>query len=128
MANPIKGEASLEIEGVGSFTLALPFGSRVAAEERTGLPFHEIASRAGRGFESAILTIVWASLQKYHPEVTIEQVTDWLENHMEEFMDAASAAAERSDPVGNGTKATAKAKPKSQPRGKNSGRSGVKRG
>lgn len=124
MANAVKGEASLDIEGVGSFTLALPFGSRVAAEEKTGLPFHEIVARAGRGFESAILMLVWAALQKHHPQIEVAQVSDWLDNHLEAFMKAATKATEQSAAPGNATAPEVK----NPRRGKTSGRNGAKRG
>lgn len=121
-ANPVKGEASLDIKGLGSFTLALPFSSRGAAEEETGLPFHEIVSRAGRGFEGAILVVVWAALQKHHPEVKLEQVKGWLDDHLEAFMEAATKATDRSAPSGN----AAAPKAKKSRRGTTSGRNGAK--
>ena len=127
MANRTQGEASLDIEGVGSFTLALPFGSRAAAEEKSGLPFHEIGERAQRGFHSAIATSVWAALLKHHPDMTMEAVEDLLDQHAEAFTDAvqraagdsASKAEEGNAPAGK-TKARRATKP--------SGRNGVKRG
>lgn len=126
MAIRTKGEASLDIEGVGSFTLALPFGSRAAAEEKSGLPFHELGERAQRGFHGAIATIVWAALRKHHPDVSMEDVEGLLDDHAEAFSDAVHRAAADASPksaAGNG-KATKRAKPRAT---KSSGRSGAKR-
>ena len=127
MANAVKGEASLEIEGVGTFTLALPFGSRAAAEEKSGLPFHELGERAERGFHGAIATIVWAALIKHHPDMAIEDVEDLLDEHAEAFTEAVQRAAANASPKaaeGNGPAG----KRKTRRATKSSGRSGAKRG
>ena len=126
MANAVKGETSLDIEGVGSYVLALPFGSRAAAEEKAGVPFHEIGERAQRGFHSAIATIVWAALIKHQPDMTIEDVEVLLDDHAEAFTEAvqrAAGAAEIQQKPGN-----AKAPKAKSQAGKTSGRSGAKRG
>lgn len=125
MANATKGEASLDIEGVGSFTLALPFGSRAAAEEKTGLPFHEIGERAQRGFHTAIAAIVWAALLKHHPETEIEYVEELLDEHAEAFTEAVQRATANSSPkgaAGNGEAGNRKARRAT----KSSGRSGAR--
>ncbi|MBB3034057.1 hypothetical protein [Alteriqipengyuania lutimaris] len=127
MANRTKGEASLDIEGVGSFTLALPFGSRAAAEEKSGLPFHELGERAQRGFHSAIATIVWAALRKHHSEMSIEDVQELLDDHADAFTTAVQRAANDSAPKADGGNGAA-GKPKPRRPTKTSGRNGAKRG
>ena len=127
MANAVKGEASLDIEGVGAFTLALPFGSRAAAEEKSGLPFHELGQRAERGFHGAIATIVWASLRKHHSEMTMEDVEELLDGHAEEFGEAVQRAARQSAPKVDEGNAKAGNR-KTRRATKTSGRSGAKSG
>ena len=126
MANATKGEASLDIEGVGSFTLALPFGSRAAAEEKSGLPFHELGERAQRGFHSAIATIVWAAMLKHHPDTEIEYVQDLLDEHAPEFTDAVQRATAAASPAeaGNGRAARPSKQSATKKRGGNGAKSG----
>ena len=127
MANAVKGEASLDIKGVGSFTLALPFGSRAAAEEKSGLPFHELGERAKRGFHGAIATIVWAALIKHHPDMLIEDVEELLDEHAEAFTEAVTRATAVSTPKGEAGNAKAGNR-KTRRATKTSGRSGAKSG
>jgi len=127
MANATMGEASLDIEGVGEFTLALPFGSRAAAEEKSGLPFHELGERAQRGFHSAIGTIVWAAMLKHHPDTTIEEVEDLLDQHAEAFTEAVTRAVGNSnlqEKAGNAAAGNRKTRRAT----KTSGRNGAKQG
>lgn len=89
MANPMKGEAQL-----GDYTLTFNFGAFCALEEKTGKKMPVLLSmlQDGLGF-GELRDFVWAGLQKNHPGMTSEQVTELVD---EVGFEAAAAAIGKS--------------------------------
>jgi hypothetical protein len=80
MANPQKGEVALPI---GEKTLTMRFGRNelAAAEKVLGKTWPEIVAEMdseSAGF-STIIGLVWASLQRNHPGMTLFDVGDLLD-------------------------------------------------
>lgn len=71
MANSQKGERSVELNGK-IYTLALTFTSMATLEGQFGKTFTEISQLAGGGSMTHVRAMLWALLQRHHPEITIE--------------------------------------------------------
>jgi hypothetical protein len=76
MANPHKGEISVDLEGQ-TYTLALTLNAMVDVEALFGLSFDEVISLAAtKGSATHLRALVWAMLRKHHPTITLEQAGD----------------------------------------------------
>jgi hypothetical protein len=79
MANPHKGEVSLDIDGT-TYTLALTIDSMVALEEAFSTPtkevtFQEVMAAADRGSIKHLRAFLWAALMDHHPTMTIKDIS-----------------------------------------------------
>jgi hypothetical protein len=80
MANPIKGEVALEVDGrrymfmLGTYALA-------ALERRLGMPWPKIFKRASEGEwgVAEVLAVVHAGLLRHNPQITEVQVADLID-------------------------------------------------
>ena len=74
MANPMKGEALVQIEA-GEYTLAFTLGACVAIEDRfEGKSFNDILGDMQAKQDIRImLAVIWGGLQKHH-KLSIEEV------------------------------------------------------
>lgn len=80
MANPIKGEVPLEING-RAYTFVLGTYGLAALERRVGMPWIRIFERGGKGEWGIadVLAVVHAGLLKHHRTLTEEQVADLID-------------------------------------------------
>lgn len=80
MANPIKGEASLKVEG-REYTLCFSIDAMCALEEKLDRTMQDIMSdltdptRIGVRLTRALL---WASLREHHSEITLKMAGDLI--------------------------------------------------
>lgn len=75
MANAVKGEKSVEIDGV-EYTFRFSINAICELEELTGLPVTMVIGDLERGYIKSMRAIVWAGLRDKHPGVTISQAGD----------------------------------------------------
>jgi hypothetical protein len=90
MTNPHKGEAEIEISGK-VYTLRFGHGAVVSLENRLGKGFVKIMQEMDTPDQMRvgnIVALLWAGLQKHHPNVTMDQCCDLLD----EFDGGAMAA------------------------------------
>lgn len=83
MANRQNGEVSVEIDGK-QYTLAMTINAMVALEDMFSTPtqsvtFQQVSEKADAGSIRHLRAILWAVLQRYHSDVTIEQVSDLVQ-------------------------------------------------
>lgn len=76
MANPERGEVPLTV-GDRTYKLVLDFDGICAIEERLSTPDHvvtisEVILHSARGSHRHARALAWGSLQRFHPDVTIE--------------------------------------------------------
>ncbi len=78
MANPHKGETSIEIDGK-TYTLALTLNAMCELEDLLGTPEKEVSfieivhAVTQRKRTSHMRALFWAALREHHPEVTLKQ-------------------------------------------------------
>ncbi len=73
MKDPTVQETTVELNGA-TYTLVLDLNAQCLFEQETGKNFYEVASDTGyiaTAKENRIM--LWAMLQKHHPDLTIEQ-------------------------------------------------------
>jgi hypothetical protein len=77
MANPMKGEVALDVEGK-TYTLRLTVNEIVALEKEWGVGVTQIAAKLSSGGTSLgdWVTLLQHGLRKHHPDLTIEEVGD----------------------------------------------------
>jgi len=83
MANRERGEVSVEIEGK-TYTMTLDLEALCHLEDHFSTPareyaFPELLERAGKGSARHIRGIVWASLQRHHKGITLEETSDIIQ-------------------------------------------------
>jgi len=70
MANPLRGEAVIEVEGE-RMTLLLDFNTFCEIEAETGLGINQLGPALNDNPTFALLrTVFWACLQEHHPSTT----------------------------------------------------------
>lgn len=84
MANSQKGEFALTMGGT-AYTLKIGTAALVRLQERFGTPEHvptimELQREVVRGRALYIQAFMWAGLQRYHPEVTFDEVGDLIDD------------------------------------------------
>jgi hypothetical protein len=73
MANPLKGEVSIEVDGE-TYTLVYSLNTLCEIEDKLGGAVSDIASLGASGRRwNTLRTVFWAALQDYHPEITLQQ-------------------------------------------------------
>lgn len=87
MANAQKGEFALTMGGT-VYTLKLGTSALIELQELLGTPEHaptmqELVIEVVNGRAKYIRAFIWAGLRKYHPEVTLEAVSDLLDDTSE---------------------------------------------
>jgi len=100
MANPLRGEVPLQLDGK-TYRLKWATNAICEFEDLMGgglLTLGPMASSV-----KALRAMVWAALQEFHPEITLKQVTEWFDVHgMEMFLEpmqkAMSIASEDKKP------------------------------
>jgi hypothetical protein len=75
MANRQKGEVNLVVDG-RTFTLVLDIDAMCALEEHFSTPSHdatwdEIAVKVNKGSVRVVRALIWAMLQRHHPELSV---------------------------------------------------------
>lgn len=76
--NPVRGESPLVVDG-RAYTLVLDFNALCTAESALGIDIDEIIPRYERGLSLTLVRgMVWAALQRHHPEITIEKAGDLI--------------------------------------------------
>lgn len=84
MANRFKGEASATLDGV-TYTLRLDFNAMCAFEEATGRDAMEALAgfEAGKAKAGDLRALVWAMLQRHHPDADLTLAGDLLSEDAE---------------------------------------------
>src|SRR5678815_1242363 len=79
MANAVRGEVGIEIEGK-KYTLRPTFNALCDLEEQQGKTFIEVAQAAGRGSAVAVRQLVWCYLQEHHGDEikTVRDAGNWV--------------------------------------------------
>lgn len=125
MAVSVKGEVPLALSDGRELVLCMDFAMRCKVEDLCGKPFHKVAEDAEAGFQRAIRDLLWGALQRSHPEMSLDDVTELISAHEHEMNDALSRAADAAagkvegEQVGNAPRRRT---------GKSSGGSGAKSG
>lgn len=106
MANREKGEIPVVIAGI-SYTLVMNHAAMIAAEDAVSTPDREVTwdefvARVARGSAKAFRVFIWAMFQKYHRELSLDQVG--------ELIDAAGGADGLKAVMEAGAKASTPAK------------------
>ncbi len=75
MANRHKGEVNLVVDG-RTYTLVLDIDAMCALEEHFSTPTHDatwddIAVKVNKGSVRVVRALVWAMLQRHHPEMSV---------------------------------------------------------
>jgi hypothetical protein len=75
MANRQKGEVNLVVDG-RTFTLVLDIDAMCALEEHFSTPSHdatwdEIAAKVNKGSVRVVRALIWAMLQRHHPDLSV---------------------------------------------------------
>jgi hypothetical protein len=75
MANRQKGEVNLVVDG-RTYTLVLDIDAMCALEEHFSTPSHdatwdEIAVKVNKGSVRVVRALIWAMLQRHHPELSV---------------------------------------------------------
>lgn len=83
MANPERGEVSITVDET-TYTMVFNMGAMIAAEEKAeaiGMPltWDEIVTRADKGSARCFRLFIWAMLSKHHPQLTLDQVSDLID-------------------------------------------------
>jgi len=83
MANPERGEVSIAV-GETTYTMVFNMGAMIAAEEKAeaiGMPltWDEIVTKADKGSARCFRLFIWAMLHKYHATLTLDQVSDLID-------------------------------------------------
>lgn len=126
MTNPIRGEALLKLKDNREFTLVLDFEALVAAETAYGKPLAQTLADANAGFVGATRSLLFGTLQENHRELTLRDATEIFMLDGDAVSTALEVATAAAYPVEDKKAGKAGAVPR--PRGKTSGRSGVKPG
>lgn len=76
--NPIRGESPFIVDG-RSYTLVLDINALCLAESALGIDIDEIIPRYERGLSlNLVRGLVWAALNRSHPEITLEATGDLI--------------------------------------------------
>ena len=83
MANPERGEVSITV-GETTYTMVFNMGAMIAAEEKAeaiGMPltWDEIVTKADKGSARCFRLFIWAMLHKHHRTLTLDQVSDLID-------------------------------------------------
>jgi|SRR6185369_7334748 len=82
VANPERGETAVKL-GDKTFTMVMDqnairsLEAELSTNKRDAV-YHEILAAANRGQYRAISGLLWASLQRHHPEMTMDRVDDLI--------------------------------------------------
>jgi len=112
MANRFKGEATVQANG-STYTLRCDFNAMCSFEEETGEDALEIFEKFETGDVKLkfMRAMMWAFMQKHHPESTLEEAGDLLSEDAESLMkviQASSPTADEAGQLGNARKPTKK--------------------
>lgn len=97
------GEATLVIEG-RTYTFALKTVGLMALQKHFSTPdrvasIGHILARVNEGSLEHIVAFLWASLRKYHPEMTIDQTMALIDDAgLDTLMDGIAGVAESTQP------------------------------
>jgi len=97
MANAEKGDVTVTIDGQ-VYTLALTLNALCELEERFGETWQDVAKLAQQGRLVPLRALLWASMRKHHPDLTIEQFGAINIAELEDVSKAFAALLERSQP------------------------------
>lgn len=125
MANAVKGEVSLKLPDGRSFVLVADFEALVEAESAANVPLPELMAKAGLGFIAAQRLLLLGVLRRHQPEITVEECSALLLQHLDLTSAALIKALELGFPDAKEGKKGAN--PPRAPAGKSSGASGAKR-
>ncbi|MDB5540524.1 MAG: hypothetical protein JWQ89_2251 [Devosia sp.] len=79
MANPIRGEVDITVGGK-TYTIKLGRNALASVEGLLGRGFPEIAQSLTSDPQIVVMrAILWAGLQRYHPELDLMQVGDLMD-------------------------------------------------
>jgi len=83
MANREKGEVALTVGG-RDYTLVLNTNAMAAIEDHLSTPSQDVTwdafwKRVMRGSVRAVTVLLWGMCRKYHPEVTVDQVGEFVD-------------------------------------------------
>lgn len=123
MANPIKGEVPLKLSDGREFVLVFGPTAMAVAEDVSGKPLPEIGAAAEKGFFGALLALFYGMLKARHPSMTYDEAGQIAIDYPDEIRAALDRAAERGLPDQE-----PEGKKGANPRSKNSGHSGSKKG
>lgn len=122
MANAVKGQVELKLPDAREFILVADFEALVEAESAANMPLPELMAKAGLGFISAQRSLLYGALRRHHPDVTLEDCSALLLQHLDLTAAALIKALEAGFPDAKEGKKGA-----NPPRaGKTSGSSGAK--
>jgi hypothetical protein len=84
MANREKGEVDLVINGT-TYTLTLKTAALMALQKHFSTPekvadLDQIMERANAGSIEDVVAVLWASMQKFHPDVTFERAVNLIDD------------------------------------------------
>lgn len=84
MANPERGEFEFEVEGK-KYRMKLTLDAIAQLEDyyeqkyRRPIPFGQILARVQSGSIGAMRAVIWASLQCHHPDLTVKQTGELID-------------------------------------------------
>lgn len=91
MANAERGEVAVKIGG-RDLTLVYTYNAVAELEQLEDAPFVALVSRLANGTALAFRLMLWGALRKYHPEHSLADVGDALDDLTpEEFMAVGEA-------------------------------------
>jgi len=122
MANRVKGEVSVDIAGA-SYTLCIDLNAMCALEEMfskngTDVTFQDVLQQVNLGKQRYIRAVFWAAFQKFHPSVTLQQVSDLVQasggviNFTGQLVEALGIAVEATTPDPKDVKAVSSGRPR----------------
>lgn len=125
MTNPIKGEVPLTLSDERELVLVFDMEALIEAEEAYGKPLPELMIDLAHGYMRAGRALLFGALRAKHPEISMRDAGEMfradtvaINTALEQALTAAFPKAGAQEEEGNVP----------PPRGKRSGRSGVKRG
>lgn len=73
----LNGDRVITVEGQ-PYRLVLDINAMVLLEEAADKPFHVLLGQCQQGRIGAIRAVIWAALQRHHPDMTVEQAGEWM--------------------------------------------------
>jgi len=108
MANRFMGEATVQANG-STYTLRCDFNAMCSFEDQTGEDALAVFAQFETGKVSVkhMRAMMWAFMQKHHPEATLDIAGDLLSENVDSLMEvikASSPTADEAAALGNGRK------------------------